>query len=57
VVSEQDDKMSLEKVGDVTFSGMFKAGIDETHGDFLSGHNTWSTFQTWQAARKSGEYV
>lgn len=57
VVYEADDSMTLEKVGDVSFSGMFKAGIDEAHGDFLTGHDDWSTYQSWLAARKSGEYV
>jgi hypothetical protein len=56
VVSEPDDTMTLEKVGEVTFTAKFKAGIDETHGDFLrGGHDHWSTYQCWLAARKSGE--
>lgn len=55
VVSEPDDTMTLEKVGEVTFRGKFKAGIDETHGDFLRDHNHWSTYQSWLAAKKSGE--
>ncbi|KAH8659345.1 C2 domain protein [Tricladium varicosporioides] len=55
VVSQPDDTMTLEQVGEVSFSGMFKAGIDETHGDFLRDHDHWSTFQCWLAAKKSGE--
>ncbi|RDW56364.1 C2-containing protein [Coleophoma crateriformis] len=55
VVSESDDTMTLERVGEVTFTGKFKAGIDEAHGDFLRDHDHWSTYQSWLAARKSGE--
>jgi hypothetical protein len=55
VVNESDDTMQLEKVGEVKFSAKFKAGIDDTHADFLRDHNHWSTFQSWKAARKSGE--
>jgi hypothetical protein len=55
VVNESDNTMKLEKVGEVKFSARFKAGIDETHEDFLKDHNHWSTFQSWNAARKSGE--
>lgn len=57
VVSEPDDTMSLETVGQVTFRARFKAGIDEAHEEFVDGHNQWCTFQAWKAARKSGEYV
>jgi hypothetical protein len=55
VVSEPDDTMTLEQVGEVTFTGKFKAGIDEAHEDFLRDHEHWSTYQSWLAARKSGE--
>ena len=57
VVSEPDDTMQLEKVGEVKFSGKFKAGIDESHADFLNDRDMWSTYQSWLAAKKSGEYV
>lgn len=55
VVSEPDDNMTLEKVGEVRFQGKFKAGLDEHHGDFLRDHDHWSTYQSWLAARKVGE--
>ncbi|KUJ10581.1 C2 domain protein [Mollisia scopiformis] len=55
VVNESDDTMKLEKVGEVTFSGKFKAGLDESHEEALRDHNHWSTFQSWAAARKSGQ--
>lgn len=55
VVNESDDTMKLEKVGEVKFGAKFKAGIDDTHENFLKDHNHWSTFQSWKAARKSGE--
>ncbi|KAH6666266.1 C2 domain protein [Halenospora varia] len=55
VVSEADSTMTLEQVGEVTFSGVFKAGIDETHGDFLRDYDHWSTYQSWLAAKKSGQ--
>jgi Ca2+-dependent lipid-binding protein len=57
VVTESDDTMKLEKVGEVKFSGKFKAGIDESHEEFVSkgDYDHWSTYQCWKAARKSGE--
>ena len=54
VVTQSDDTMTLEKVGEVSFCGMFKAGIDATHEEFLSGHDQWSAFKSWEAAQKSG---
>lgn len=59
VVSESDGTMKLEKVGDVRFKGCFKAGLDESHEEFLgkgkASHDHWSSYQSWVAARKSGE--
>lgn len=55
VVTESDDNMHLEKVGEVKFTAKFKAGIDETHEDFLTDHDQWSAYQSWLAAKKSGE--
>ncbi|TVY52816.1 Meiotically up-regulated gene 190 protein [Lachnellula cervina] len=55
VVHESDDTMELKEVGRVTFSGKFKAGLDEAHGEFQKDHDHWSTYQSWLAARKSGE--
>jgi Ca2+-dependent lipid-binding protein len=57
VVNESDDTMELTEVGKVKFSGKFKAGLDEAHGklDFQKDHDHWSTYQSWLAARKSGE--
>lgn len=55
VVTEADPSMSLDKVGEVKFTAKFKAGIDETHGDFLDDHDQWQTYESWKAARKSGE--
>jgi hypothetical protein len=61
VVTEADDTMTLEKVGEVKFSAKYSAGLDESHEEFLGkgwgDHDTWSSFQCWRAARKSGEYV
>lgn len=61
VVDEADDTMVLEKVGEVRFSGKFSAGLDETHEEFLEkgkkGYDHWSAFQSWRAAKRSGEYV
>lgn len=53
-VHESDPTMELTKVGEVTFSGKFKAGIDETHSEFLRDHDHWSTFEAWKAAKNSG---
>ena len=59
VVSESDDTMKLEKVGEAKFTGRFKAGLDESHEEFLgkgnSSHDHWSAYHSWVAARKSGE--
>jgi hypothetical protein len=57
VVYESDPTMELRQVGEVKFSGKFKAGLDEVHRDFLrkGDYNHWSTYQSWLAARKSGE--
>lgn len=55
VVKESDKTMELEKVGEVSFTGKFKAGIDESHKEFLDDHDQWSAFQSWEAARKSGK--
>lgn len=55
VVTESDDEMNLEKVGEVKFTGKFKPGIDDSHEEFLNDHDQWSTFHSWLAAKKSGE--
>ena len=59
VVSEPDETMKLEEVGEVKFTGRFKAGLDESHEEFLgkgnSNHDHWSAYHSWMAARKSGE--
>lgn len=57
VVSEPDDTMALEKVGEVTFKGRFSAGLDESHEEFLAkgSHDHWSAYQSWVAAKKSGK--
>ncbi|KAK2595380.1 hypothetical protein QQS21_006916 [Conoideocrella luteorostrata] len=56
VVWESDDTMRLEKIGEVQFTGCFRAGLDESHEEFLAkGHDSWSAYQSWVAATKSGE--
>jgi Ca2+-dependent lipid-binding protein len=55
VVNQSDDTMKLERVGEVKFSAKFKAGLDDTHGTFLRDHDHWSAYQSWLAAKKSGE--
>lgn len=55
VVTQSDDTMTLEKVGEVSFCGKFKAGLDETHEEFLGEHDQWSSYQSWAAAKKSGK--
>ncbi|KAF8861007.1 hypothetical protein BDZ45DRAFT_672059 [Acephala macrosclerotiorum] len=55
VVYESDDTMKLEKIGEVKFSGRFKAGLDDSHKEVLHNHDHWSTYQSWVAARKSGK--
>lgn len=55
VVTEPDANMTLDKVGEVKFTAKFKAGLDDTHEEFLDDHDRWQTFQSWKAARKSGE--
>ncbi|TVY40866.1 Meiotically up-regulated protein 190 protein [Lachnellula occidentalis] len=55
VVDESDDTMELTEVGKIRFSGKFKAGLDEAHGELQKDHDHWSTYQSWLAARKSGQ--
>lgn len=56
-VSQPDDTMALEQVGEVSFKGRFSAGLDESHEEFLEkgSHDHWSAYQSWVAAKKSGE--
>ncbi|ORY77376.1 C2 domain protein [Protomyces lactucae-debilis] len=55
VVTQPDETMSLEKVGEVSFVGRFTAGLDESFEEFVEGHDAWTTYTTWSAARKAGE--
>ncbi|KAG8407872.1 hypothetical protein J3458_020182 [Metarhizium acridum] len=59
VVSESDDSMELIKVGEVRLSGRFKAGLDESHEEFLGkgkcSYDHWSSYRSWVAAKKSGQ--
>lgn len=59
VVDEADDTMALEKVGEVKFEAKFSAGLDDSHEEFLGkgfgSHDHWSAFQSWKAARASGQ--
>ncbi|QUC15769.1 uncharacterized protein UV8b_00010 [Ustilaginoidea virens] len=59
-VSESDDAMKLEKVGEARFTGCFKPGLDESHEEFVgkgngnASYDQWSSYRSWEAARKSG---
>lgn len=55
VVTESDKTMQLTRVGEARFSGKFKAGIDDSHENWLNDRDRWSTFQAWKAARSAGE--
>ncbi|TLD35154.1 C2 domain protein [Venturia nashicola] len=56
VVSQPDDTMALEQVGEVSFQGRFSAGLDASHEEFLGeSHDRWSAYQSWAAAKKSGQ--
>lgn len=44
----------IEEVGRVQFRGRFKAGMDESHRDFVVDNDTRETFETWQACLAEG---
>ncbi|EXJ95409.1 hypothetical protein A1O1_00530 [Capronia coronata CBS 617.96] len=44
----------LEEVGRLQFRGRFKAGMDESHRDFVVDNDTRETFETWEACLTEG---
>ncbi|EHY58082.1 hypothetical protein HRR83_005059 [Exophiala dermatitidis] len=44
----------LEEVGRLQFRGRFKAGMDESHRDFIVDNDTRETFETWEACLTEG---
>ena len=44
----------LQEVGRLQFHGRFKAGMDETHEQFISDNNTRETYETWEACLAEG---
>lgn len=44
----------LETVGRLKFSARFKAGMDESHGDFVADNDARETFETWEACLAEG---
>jgi hypothetical protein len=44
----------LKEVGRLQFRGRFKAGMDESHRDYVVDNNTRETFETWEACLTEG---
>jgi hypothetical protein len=44
----------LEIVGRLQFRGRFKAGMDESHHDFVIDNDTRETYETWETCRNEG---
>ena len=44
----------LAEVGRLQFQGQFKAGMDESHRDFVVDNDTRETFEMWEACRAEG---
>lgn len=44
----------LKEVGRLQFRGRFKAGMDESHRDFIVDNDTRETFETWECCLTEG---
>jgi hypothetical protein len=44
----------LEEVGRLHFSGMFKAGMDDSHEAFVMDNASRETYETWECCRAEG---
>ena len=44
----------MEEVGRLQFRGRFKAGMDESHKDFVVDNESRETFETWEACLAEG---
>ena len=44
----------VQEIGRLQFRGRFKAGMDESHGQFVVDNNTRETFETWEACLSEG---
>lgn len=44
----------LEEIGRLHFRGRFKAGMDESHEQFITDNNSRETFETWEACLAEG---
>jgi hypothetical protein len=44
----------LEEVGRLHFSGMFKAGMDDSHEAFVMDNSSRETYETWECCRAEG---
>ncbi|KAF2148688.1 hypothetical protein K461DRAFT_261430 [Myriangium duriaei CBS 260.36] len=44
----------LEVVGRLKFTGCFKAGMDESHENFVADNNSRETYETWEACLSEG---
>jgi len=44
----------LKEVGRLQFKGVFKAGMDESHEDFVADNDARETFETWEACLAEG---
>ncbi|KAM0719697.1 hypothetical protein Q7P37_003828 [Cladosporium fusiforme] len=44
----------LEEVGRLQFSGVFKAGMDDSHEAFVMDNSSRETYETWECCRAEG---
>ncbi|KAG9522033.1 hypothetical protein KCV07_g3324, partial [Aureobasidium melanogenum] len=44
----------LEEIGRLKFSGRFKAGMDESHEQFVADNDSRETYETWEACVAEG---
>ncbi|KIV80404.1 hypothetical protein PV11_07904 [Exophiala sideris] len=60
-ITEENSKAFIDKgledlrvVGRLQFRGRFKAGMDESHRDFIVDNDTRETFETWECCMTEG---
>lgn len=44
----------LQEVGRLSFSGVFNAGMDDSHEQFVMDNNSRETYETWECCRAEG---
>ena len=51
---DQPGLEDIKEVGRLHFKGMFKAGMDESHEDYITDTNSRETYETWEACLAEG---